>query len=157
LANRNTVRAEVLTDLLAGAPADTTTAEHALGYRLRQTHVGVVLWSAGESGSGDLSDLERHLGRLARELGTTGQPLFIAQDRAAAWGWIPLGPTPAGPVPSTDLRAAGIHVATGIPATGADGFRSSHRDALLAQSVALAALDRARPLTSYGDPEVRAA
>jgi len=159
LANRNTVRAEVLADLLAGDVIDTTTAENALGYRLRQTHVGVVLWSTGETG--DLPGLERHLGRVARALGSTQQPLFAAQDRATAWGWVPLGTGPVTqPVRHTtlgDLEDVGIRVAIGVPATGVEGFRSSHLDALAAQSVAHVAQDQARAVTAYGDPEVRAA
>lgn len=159
LANRNTVRAEVLADLLAGENIDVTTAENALGYRLRQNHLGVVLWSTGEPTAGDLADLERHLGRVARALGGTAQPLFVAQDRATAWGWIPLGATAT----SVDTAALlesdhpGIRIATGVPAAGADGFRTSHLDALQAQSVALVAQERAGAVTAYGDPEVRAA
>lgn len=157
LANRNTVRAEVLADLLAGDALDTTTAENALGYRLRQPHVGVVLWSAGEPRSDDLRDLERRLGQVARAYGSKAQPLFVAQDRATAWGWIPLGSSAPGPEWSADPDDSRIRVAVGVPAVGVDGFRNSHLDALQAQAVALIAQDRARALTSYADPEVRAA
>ena len=157
LANRNTVRAEVLADLLAGESIDATTAENALGYRFRQTHVGVVLWSTGEPTAGDLADLERQLGRLARAMGGTAQPLFVAQDRATAWGWIPLGAATGRIGALADVEDAGIRVAVGVPATGVDGFRNSHLDALQAQAVALVAQDRARGLTAYSDPEVRAA
>ncbi len=159
LANRNTVRAEVLADLLAGESLDTTTAENALGYRLRQPHIGVVLWSTGEPTTGVLGELERRLGQVARSYGSTAQPLFVAQDRATAWGWIPLG-SGAG-VPGADLLHdpddGRILVAVGVPAAGVDGFSSSHLDALQAQAVALIAQDRARAVTSYADPEVRAA
>ncbi|RNL81513.1 hypothetical protein EFL95_03195 [Nocardioides marmorisolisilvae] len=157
LANRNTVRAEVLADLLAGESIDATTAENALGYRFRQTHVGVVLWSTGEPTTGDLADLERHLGRLAKALGGTGQPLFVAQDRATAWGWVPLGNAKVRIGALTDLEDVGIRVAIGVPAPGVEGFRNSHLDALAAQSVALVAQDRAQAVTAYSDPEVRAA
>jgi hypothetical protein len=159
LANRNTVRAEVLSDLIAGDSLDTTTAENALGYRLRQTHVGVILWSTGESSAGDLGDLERHLGKLSRTLGGSAQPLFVAQDRATAWGWVPLGSGTgrADLEVLTDLDVGGIRVATGVPTAGVDGVRTTHLDALQAQAVALVAQDQARPVTSYGDPEVRAA
>jgi len=159
LANRNTVRAEVLADLLEGEALDTTTAENALGYRLRQPHIGVVLWSTSEPSTGALGELERRLGRLARTMGSKAQPLFVAQDRATAWGWIPLGAGTS--VPDADLlndpEDGGIRVAVGVPAADVDGFRSSHLDALQAQAVALIAQDRARAVTSYADPEVRAA
>ena len=160
LANRNTVRAEVLADLLEGERLDSTSAENALGYRLRQTHVGVLLWSTGDQrAAGDLGDLERHLGRIARAMGSKGQPLFLAQDRATAWGWIPLGSSSsiAAADALVDPEDVRVRVAVGVPASGVEGFRSSHLDALQAQAVALAAQDRARAVTSYGDPEVRAA
>jgi len=161
LANRNTVRAEVLAHLLEGEALDTITAENALGYRLRQPHLGVVLWSTGEPTTGALGDLERRLGQVARGYGSKAQPLFVAQDRATAWGWIPLGSSLGAGVPATELLHdpddSGIRVAVGVPATGVDGFRSTHLDALQAQAVALIAQDRARAVTSYADPEVRAA
>lgn len=169
LANRNTVRAATLADLLDGAATDVGIAEAALGYRLRQHHVGVVLWRPDELDSGELRDLERVLSRLARSLGTTAQPLFAAQDRATAWGWIPLGvrsdfPTALGDSSDLgdlgdlgDLESDGIRIALGLPAAGPEGFRRSHLDALRAQSVATVATGRAPVVTSYGEAEVRAA
>jgi hypothetical protein len=157
LANRNTVRAVVLGDLLAGVGPDVPAAEAALGYRLRQHHLGVVLWRPHEQGPDtDLRALERLLVRLSRAVGSTGQPLFVAQDRALAWGWIPL----ASAVVQGDLdrfETEGVRIALGAPAAGRDGFRRSHLDALRAQEVALVAHERALPVTAYGDPEVRAA
>ncbi|MET3961723.1 DNA-binding PucR family transcriptional regulator [Marmoricola sp. OAE513] len=160
LANRNTVRAVVLTDLLDSGVADVAQAETALGYRLRQHHLGVVLWRPHDvAPGGELRDLERLLGRLARAVGSSAQPLFAAQDRAMAWGWIPLGARNEVPSPE-DLDVAeddGVLIAVGTPASGPDGFRRTHLDALRAQSVAMVAQEQAQPVTSYGDPSVRAA
>ena len=44
LANRNTLRKAMIEELLRGEPVDLAAAEGALSYRLRQNHVGVVLW-----------------------------------------------------------------------------------------------------------------
>lgn len=159
LANRNTVRAAILADLIDAQVPDLGAAEAALGYRLRQHHVGVVLWQSGDDSVSELRDLERLLTRLARSLGSAGQPLFAAQDRAMAWGWIPLGAQ--GRLPAdlelSGLEADGVRIALGVPATGAEGFRQSHLDALRAQHVAVLASDRASSITAYSHPEVRAA
>ena len=84
LANRNTVRAAMLEELISGEQIDAGAAEQALGYRLRQHHLGVVLWEA------DLRQLERFLHSLSKAVGA-GQPMFFATDRTSAWGWVPLG------------------------------------------------------------------
>lgn len=160
LANRNTVRASILADLIDGSVPDLAAAESALGYRLRQQHVGVVLWQSNDHGTGsELRDLERLLTLLGRGLGSSGPPLFAAQDRAMAWGWIPLGRTDrlkAEPDLS-GLDVDGVKIALGMPAYGAEGFRQTHLDALRAQEVATLAQDRASQLTAYYQPEVRAA
>ncbi len=163
LANRNTVRAAMLTELLAGDRVDLAAAETALGYRLRQSHLGVVVWSSAPAAPAEvLRQLERLLLQLAREVGASGQPLFFPKDRSAGWGWVPLGRgrpvvDVAALQPVLDEADAGLHAALGTPAAGPAGFRVSHLEAGRAQQVALAAGRQALRLTSYTDPEVRAA
>ncbi|MDX2935533.1 PucR family transcriptional regulator [Streptomyces ipomoeae] len=160
LADRSAVRAEVLTELLAGNPADVTAAESALGHRLRRPHLGVVLWrTEQQTPADDPHELEGVLSRIAQTLSVTGRPLFVARDRASAWGWIPLEDDTA-PLPALGALSGahdGVHVALGVPATGPAGFRTTHQDALRAQRVAQTAGDRALPITSYTDQRVRAA
>ena len=151
LAHRNTVRAAMVTDLLAGENVDAATAEQALGYRLRQHHLGAVLWGA------DVRVLEKTLGALGKALGASGQPLFFPRDRSTGWGWLPLGREAAG----IDLDAAAaelgaqesLWIAIGSPGAGVTGFRVTHLEAVRAQQVALAAQATAQPITSYADPE----
>src|SRR4051812_14224201 len=64
--HRNAVRADMLTDLLAGENVDAGTAEQALGYRLRQHHLGAVLWGA------DVRVLEKTLGAVGKVVGASG-------------------------------------------------------------------------------------
>lgn len=160
LTNRNTVRAVILTDLIDGGVPEVAAAESALGYRLRQHHLGVVLWQPNEPDSGsELRDLDRLLSQLSRALGSTAQPLFAAQDRSMAWGWIPLGHS-AGLTDDAglaDLPTDGVRIALGLPASGPEGFRQTHLDALRAQHVAMTGAERARAVTDYSDPAVRAA
>jgi DNA-binding PucR family transcriptional regulator len=163
LANRNTMRAAVLRELLDGEKVDVATAEAALGYRLRQHHLGVVVWSSSQSPPPTtLRELERSLHRLGKELGAAGQPLFIPHDRSSGWGWLPLGRASRAPRPDDLERLLGqsepaIHLAMGNPAAGATGFRVSHLEAGRALQVALAARERALRITSFTDPQVRAA
>jgi len=163
LANRNTVRAAVLKELVAGDPVDVATAESALSYRLRQRHLGVLVWSSDSATStGTLRQLERLLLQLGKAAGATSQPLFYPTDRSTAWGWIPLGRSQEeltlGSLQEVLERAdAGLHAAVGTPAAGAPGFRITHVEATRAQQVALAARSSALRLTAFTDPEVRAA
>jgi DNA-binding PucR family transcriptional regulator len=155
LAHRSTVRAAMVTELLAGENIDAGTAEQALGYRLRQHHLGAVLWGA------DVRVLEKTLGSLGKALGASGQLLFFPRDRSTGWGWLPLGREAAG----IDLDAAAaelgaqesLRIALGSPGPGLTGFRVTHLEAVRAQQVALAAQATAPPITSYVDPEVRTA
>ncbi len=162
LANRNMMRAAALRELLDGAKVDVATAEAALGYRLRQHHLGVVVWSSSPSSPTTTRELERSLNRLGKELGVAGQPLFVPQDRSCGWGWLPLGRASRTAAPGEvdhllDEADAAIHLALGNPAAGATGFRVTHLEAGRAQQVALAARERALRITSFTDPQVRAA
>jgi DNA-binding PucR family transcriptional regulator len=157
LANRNTVRNAMIEELLRGDQVDLAVAEGALSYRLRQNHVGVVLWCTSKSSAAeDLRQLERVLQQAAAAAGCSGQPFFVPRDRTTAWGWIPLGRGRT--VVTVEADPDPDHwIAIGSPAAGADGFRVTHLEALRAQQVALAGRDRADRVTAFTDPQVRAA
>lgn len=163
LASRNTVRVEVLESLLAGEPVDIAAAESGLGHRLRQHHLGLVVWQTrGGAGAHDLRGLEKLVGEVGRCLGATAPPLFISRDRETAWAWLSLGRSTVqvDVATLTDLvlgAGSGIRVALGTPAVAESGFRTTHFEALKAQQVAMAGHDQAPPVTSYGDAGVRAA
>lgn len=163
LANRNTVRATMLTSLLEGKETDVAIAENALGYRLRQHHLGVVLWDTDRTNSTTaLRRLESVVGAIAEALGSTGQPLFLPQDRSTGWAWIPLGRSPINvDVAAVQRKIASsvgsIRVALGKVGPAMPGFRSTHLEAIRAQNVSTIAAERADLLTSYDDPGVRAA
>ena len=163
LANRNTVRATMLAALIDGKNVDVVTAESTLGYRLRQHHLGVVLWDPDRSGSTvGLRRLETVAALIGEALASTGQPLFLPQDHAVAWAWIPLGrtatATSAVEIQRAIAAAAGsIRVALGTAGAAMQGFRSTHLEALKAHTVATIADDRAAMVTTYAEPGVRAA
>lgn len=162
LANRNTIRVETLGALLSGEEGDVATGERALGYRLRQAHLGVVVWVDDRLAS--TSPLQR-LGQLvtsiAREVGAESAPLFVPQDPTLGWGWVPV-PVGAGVDPvrlERVLQESGddVRAALGAVGHGLAGFRSSHHDALRAHEVAVVGGDHAARVTPFAASGVRAA
>ena len=146
LLNRSAARAAKVLDLLGdnSGPPDVDAAEAVIGYRLRGTHVGMIVWHASEGYAGDaLSLLESAAGAVLERLGGQGRPLFVPRDEAGAWVWLPLAPGAA--VRREDLDAAlegtepGVRVTVGDPATGVDGFRDTHQQARRVHALALAA------------------
>lgn len=166
LANRNTVRAATLADVLAGRDPELGAAENALGYRLRQHHLGLVVWSAdGDGAPSGLRQLETLVAAIGERVGAAGQPLFMPQDSSRAWAWIPLGR--ASRREALDMRSVadlvtetavdGARVALGRPHPAVAGFRASHEEAMRAYAVATTANDRASAVTTYDDPGVQVA
>jgi DNA-binding PucR family transcriptional regulator len=163
LTNRNTVRAAVLNSLIKGDDIDITAGESALGYRLRQNHLGVVVWDRkGDDSPNALQRLQTLVAAVGEAVGGAGQPLFIPRDRSHAWAWIPLG-WDVTAIDADVLRRihdaadAAVHVAMGSPGKAIAGFRDSHVESLRAYSVASVADDEARRVTSYAEPGVQAA
>jgi hypothetical protein len=161
LANSNSVRSATLADVLAGKVGETAATEAALGYRLRQHHVGLVLWLDGVGSPDDLRALERLLAAIGKELGASAG-LFIPQDRSTAWAWLPFGRGNAGADALSravldEAAAIGAHVALGSPSAGLEGFRSTHQEARAAHQLALSARGRLARATFWSDPDVRAA
>lgn len=161
--HRNTLRAAMIQDLVAGENVDIGAAEGALGYRLQQTHLGVVVWTNDQTPSAiDVRRLEHVLVRIGESLGAAGQPLFVPNDRSTGWGWIALGqPTTPSALKKVEeeLDHTGIDVqaALGNAAAGIAGFRVTHIEAERAQRVAMLAQGRTSRLISFADPGVRAA
>ena len=79
-------------EVLDGRPVDVDRLQAALGYRLRQRHVGLVVWLDAASGGVEtvrsLHDLVVHVGR---SLGCDESPLFVPCDESSAWAWLPVG------------------------------------------------------------------
>ena len=154
--NRSVVLTMRVRSLLAGDKVDVEAAEAALGYRLRQRHLGVVLWV--DSPGSDHDPLER-LGRVASALavaaGSRQAPLFVPCDDTSAWAWLAITP---GAVLKRDEshamiieRQLPVSMALGEPALGVEGFCRTHQQALRAQSVALAAGTHHVPVTYFVD------
>ncbi|WP_326949879.1 helix-turn-helix domain-containing protein [Amycolatopsis sp. NBC_01307] len=149
LLNRSAARAAKVQDLLAEnrGPLDAASvdaAEAVIGYRLRGTHAGMILWHTAEASVGDvLSVLESVAAAVLGRVQDHGRPLFVPRDEASAWVWLPLGPeVTIGRALLDDVLATagpGVRVTVGDPATGVDGFRDTHHQALRVHALALAA------------------
>ena len=154
--NRSAVLAMRVRSLLAGENLDLEVAEAALGYRLRQRHLGVVLWAERQDADRDpLGRLDRVASALALAAGSQGGSLFVPCDETSAWAWLAI--TPGAVLRRDDPEVvigqpeATVSVALGEPASGVDGFRRTHRQALRAQSVALAARPTRIRVTHFVD------
>jgi DNA-binding PucR family transcriptional regulator len=154
LRNRSTARAARIRELLSGQRVNVSATEAALGYRLRQYHVGLVSWTGeGTAAADNITRLEHAVGQVAGTAACTGDPVFLPRDESSAWAWLPLG------IRDTfDAVRAGtasvdpdIHFAFGAAAKGTAGFRLSHQQAIAAQAVALAARAAAPPAVAFSE------
>jgi hypothetical protein len=142
LRNRSAAQAARIRDLLSGERINVSTTEATLGYRLRQYHVGVVSWADDTAAAVDnITRLERAISHVVGKAGCSGDPIFLPRDVSTAWAWLPLGirDTFDAAGESTVGVDGDIHFAFGDAAKGITGFRVTHRQAVAAQAVALAA------------------
>jgi len=141
---------EVVAQIIDGAtpPAN---AEGRLGYVLSQQHTAAVLWSD----QFDVNDTE--LDRVARALmdAAGGRQAFLMRaDAATRWLWFSGrgGPQPSS-VAAVLGQLPGIRIAFGPTASGVDGFRRSHLDALTTQRM-MAQAGFACRISRYTDIEL---
>ena len=142
LRNRSAARAARIRDLLSGERIDVSAAEATLGYRLRQYHVGLVCWAGDATASVDnITQLEHAISHVAGKAACSGDPVFLPCDESSAWAWLPLGIRDTFDAAGATTAGAdgNIHFAFGDVVKGVTGFRLTHRQAIAAQAVALAA------------------
>jgi len=159
LRNLSVARAARVRALLRNEPVDLDSSEAILDYRLRQQHLGLVAWITGAAAGGDaLRRLEQVTMQMAADAHCDGRPIFVPQDEASAWAWLPLGTrrdTTVRSIGTGSARTTGgrtpIHLAFGAPARGVRGFRRTHGQALSVQGLALAAGPSAQRVTHFGE------
>jgi DNA-binding PucR family transcriptional regulator len=138
-------RRAVVTLLLEGAPISQARAEAQLGYRLTGPHTAAIIWSCAPSVSSQ--DLEAAAEALVRAAEAPAR-LTIVAGAGVLWLWLPVAAVPAHlSVPP------GAQVAIGRPATGIDGFRRSHLDAVTTQRM-LTRLTSRQAVASYADVQL---
>jgi DNA-binding PucR family transcriptional regulator len=158
LLNRSAMRAARVRALLDGTGTELDATETALGYRLRGTHVAMIVWHLTDPAQGNaLGALEMVATDIGEGLPNTGQPLFVPYDERCAWVWFPLS---AAALPEEDhlqrvLAKAdpSVRLVLGDSGEGIEGFRRSHRQAARVQALATAAgehCDRALTFRDVG-------
>jgi DNA-binding PucR family transcriptional regulator len=127
-------RLETVNLILEGAPITAARAGERLRYELSARHTAAVVWSDGPPRDAE-GALERAADVLARAAGAR-RPFTVAASARSLWVWWADGD------PSPDLDAVRAHlagaaphvrVALGTTASGLEGFRRSHLDALATQ------------------------
>jgi DNA-binding PucR family transcriptional regulator len=151
LLTRSAVRAARVRAVLRDEPVDVGATEAALGYNLRQHHLGVVAWVVEQRDPGEgLARLDRLTAAAAGTLGCVGRPLFVPQDEMLAWVWLPLGTRVSPEMLAEAFDDSDIRVVVGDPAHGLEGFRATFRQALRTRDVALAA-DPGSRVTTFAE------
>jgi DNA-binding PucR family transcriptional regulator len=155
LQHRGALVATRVLSLLTERNVDIDAAESRLGgYRIRQSHLGAVIWAGDPiEDTAPLTVLRRFTDAVAQAAACVQRPLFVPYDELTAWLWMPLdgrGQT----IRSEFENALGeahpsVFVALGEPAKSLEGFRRTHRQALGAHAVALAAGQHRARLTPF--------
>lgn len=151
--NRAAAQRAQVRAVVSGEPFDRTAAERLLDYRFAQHHIGVVVWCSPSGGVQSLLDLEHAVERIGARLRSRAAPLFVPLDDATAWSWLAFPAEVdrhalAGAV--AELREP-MRLALGDEATGLEGFRQTHREALRAHTVALHGGESAARITRFSD------
>lgn len=133
-------KAEVVAGLLRGEPHDLDEATRVLGHRLHPGQLCMLLWQDDSvDGAGALARLEGLARGVAHTLGAP-VPLSVAEGARALSVWMNVSAEPDLSAVELAVTEAGhsVHAALGATAPGLLGFRSSHRQAVLARRVAQA-------------------
>ena len=121
-----------------GVPIDTGGLQ---GYRMEQDHLAVVLWSTADEEVETPVRLRDAASRITAAAGSMLRPLYVSQDAATAWCWIPVTNVEVqweAIARALDDAGPDVWAAIGNSGSGVAGFRRSHRQAQLARDVALA-------------------
>lgn len=126
-------RRETVALILDGAPIARQRAEDRLGYALTGLHTAAVIWS--DDPKGDLARLDGAAEALGHAAGGA-RPLTVLASTATRWVWVPGTATVDADVLERSVSAVpDVRIAIGSTATGVDGFRRSHFDAITTQQL----------------------
>jgi DNA-binding PucR family transcriptional regulator len=124
-------RLETVNLILEGAPITSARASARLRYELDRRHTAATVWSEGEAG--EAGQLERVADVLARAAGAR-RPFTVVASTRSLWVWFADAHPPDARALAEQLAdTPGVRVALGSSASGIDGFRRSHLDALATQ------------------------
>ena len=123
--------------------------EDQLGYRLEQDHTAAIIWS--DDSNIPAAELDRATTALCSQRLST---LSVQIDPSTRWLWIPGHTMPAIADICAMLREIStVRIALGMTASGTDGFRSTHLDAVTTQRMMMRTPSSPQ-LTSFADIEL---
>jgi DNA-binding PucR family transcriptional regulator len=154
-------RLEAVMLVLDNAPIGVLAASRRLRYELDRRHLAAVVWSdaVGPRDPEAMAGAADRVGELLGD-GRPIRPLTTMPNPSTLWAWFAVSAGAAAGVehPAFGRRmspAGDIRVAIGRPATGAEGFRASHRDAIETQRMMrLMPAARRSAVTVYADVEL---
>ena len=124
-------RRETVALILDGAPITRQRAEGRLGYALTGLHTAAVIWS--DDPKGDLARLDGAAEALGHAAGGA-RPLSVLASTATRWVWVP-GTVDTDALLQSVSEMPDVRIAIGPTASGVDGFRRSHFDAITTQQL----------------------
>jgi DNA-binding PucR family transcriptional regulator len=124
-------RFEVVSLILDNAPITAGHASTQLSYDLRRRHTAAVLWTdPRQPDQAALAEAADALGTATR----ARQTLTVIASSSSVWAWLAVAAdTDAAAIITATAAHLAVRVAIGPAATGADGFRRSHFDAVATQ------------------------
>jgi DNA-binding PucR family transcriptional regulator len=130
-------RSDMVRAIVRGDAVDWDEATLLLGHRLRRLQVGLQLWLVETGTETDgLRRLEAATHDAAHLLGSA-MPLIVPDGSRSLSAWLTVsGDVDLALLGRVSRSAPGVQMAVGLPAYGVNGFRSSHRQSLLARRVA---------------------
>ena len=144
-------RLETVNLILEGAPITSSRASARLRYELARRHTAAVVWSDAEVP--DQGKLEQAADALARASGARRAFTVVASSRSL-WAWFADGEASDLARVRTHLdEATEVRIALGSTASGMEGFRRSHLDALATQRL-MSRMPGDLRIASYGDVQL---
>jgi DNA-binding PucR family transcriptional regulator len=124
-------RLETVSLILEGAPITSARASARLRYELARRHTAAVVWS--ESQALDQGELERSADALAHAAGAS-RPFTVVASSRSLWVWfVGSEAVDVERVSAHLLSMPEVRIALGSNASGMEGFRRGHLDALATQ------------------------
>lgn len=141
-------RREIVELILDGAAIGQERAEARLGYSLDQPHTAAILWS--DDFEGDHIFLDKAADAVSYALGST-RALTVTATAATRWIWVPDAvDLDVDTIEKALTNCPGARIAIGPNASGIEGFRRSHLDALATQRM-MTRLQSPRRIALFAD------
>lgn len=150
-----TRRRELVEAILHEDRVDIEGSTRQLGHNLHIQQTGLIIWTLDRTEDDATATLETLAVDIATALGAP-RPLMLPAGGRILWAWLATAEVPdlrkITQLKAFQRRQPTVQLAAGVPATGVEGFRVSHQEALRAYRIA-AETQRA-PVTLYRDVEL---